>query len=89
MSETKPTGKLTFPCEFTIKVFGHSGTDFESNVINIVKKHVPTFEDQFTKNESRQAKYLSLSVTIIAESQKQLDDLYRELSSAKDIVMVL
>lgn len=87
MSETKA---LTFPCDFPLKIMGRAEPDFDSLVVDIVLRHVGNVrEGAISVRESRGGKYLSVTVTVQAESQDQLDGLYRELSAHERILMVL
>lgn len=78
---------LTFPCEFTIKVFGLAGREFESMVLGIIEKHAanPSVQSKLSEN----GKYCALSVTIQAESKAQLDQIYHDLSSSQQVLMAL
>ncbi len=79
-----------FPCDFTIKAMGKSSDDFVDLVLGIVRQHFPDFSEQgLQKRFSQQTKYISLSFTVHAKSQEQLDNLYRQLSGHPDILIVL
>lgn len=81
---------LEFPCDFPLKIMGHAAGDFDTLVIEIVSRHVPGLPaEAVQRRPSREGRYLSLTVTVQAESQRQLDDLYRELSAHPRILMVL
>lgn len=81
---------LAFPCEFPIKVMGAATRDFDLTVIGILLKHVADLKDSaIERRTSRTGKYLSVTVTIEAHSQDQLDDIYRELSGHERVLMVL
>ncbi|MGD9602842.1 MAG: YbeD family protein [Gammaproteobacteria bacterium] len=81
---------LKFPCDFPLKVMGHAADDFDALVVEIVRRHVPSLrEGAVQRRPSRQGNYLAVTVTVQAESQQQLDDLYRELSGHARILMVL
>ncbi|EKD77088.1 MAG: hypothetical protein ACD_42C00484G0003 [uncultured bacterium] len=94
---TKPNGHhkedkslIEFPCDFTLKIMGKAQGDFEKIVFDIVQKHFPTFNDQHVQKKlSKDKNYLSLSITVHADSKMQLDALYQELSTTKEILMVL
>lgn len=95
MSEQTPETLLTFPCKFPIKVFGKQQAEndernFEQEVMTIVKKHFKHFEEgDATRRDSKGGKYLSLTVTVTAESKDQLDAVYKELTSHDLVVMAL
>lgn len=79
-----------FPCDFPIKVMGLADAEFDQLVVEIVLKHVVDLREGAVKSRaSRSGKYLSVTITIQAQSQTQLDDLYRELSGHERILMVL
>lgn len=81
---------IEFPCQFPIKIMGMSGEEFEGVVIAILNQHVPDLgEGAIVIKQSAGGKYMSMTVTIRARSQEQLDNLYRELSSHPKILMVL
>jgi uncharacterized protein len=81
---------LKFPCDFPLKIMGHAAPDFDALVIGIVRKHVDQIrEGAVQSRRSREGKYLSVTVTIQAENQAQLDALYRELTEHTRILMVL
>ena len=87
MSEESP---LTFPCRFPIKVMGVNSDAFENEIFMIANRHVPNLgEAAISSTPSRTAKYLSVTVTVMAESREQLDNLYRAFNSHPDVKMVL
>lgn len=84
------TSPIHFPCDFTIKVMGKSQPAFEETVLFVVQKHFPnTQKNNIQRKLSKDNNYLSLSVTVHAESKAALDDCYRELSGNKEVLMVL
>jgi hypothetical protein len=81
---------LEFPCEFPIKVVGRREDGFAQAVSAIVQRHVEGFEPSTIEmRASRNARFLSLTVTFTARSREQLDALYRELSAHPLVMMVL
>lgn len=81
---------MQFPCDFSIKVMGKSSAEFEPLVFDIVRQHFPNFtKAQVQKRFSQFTNYMSLTVTIHAQSQEQLDNLYRQLTSTPEILIVL
>lgn len=81
---------LRFPCQFPIKIIGKSSPEFEGVVVSILNQHVPDLgEGAITLHYSEQQKYISMTATINATSQEQLDNLYRDLSSHPDVIMAL
>lgn len=90
MTNDTQTSLLTFPCHFTLKVFGNYTPTFEQMVLDLVQKHVPatTAQDIVLRN-SKKGTYCALSITVFVDSQVQLDATYQELSSNKAILMTL
>jgi putative lipoic acid-binding regulatory protein len=73
---------IEFPCAFPIKVMGRAQDDFAQAVVSVVTKHAPDFDAASVEMRPSQAgNYLSVTCTIRAISQAQLDALYRELTS--------
>ena len=81
---------LTFPCDFTIKVFGKTSDEFEITVLQIIKKHVAYLaENALQVRPSENGKYTAISITVHVDSKEQLDQIYKELSSSPQIIMAL
>ncbi len=90
MSEPGKTSLLTFPCTFPIKVMGRREDGYAQVVSEIVLRHAPDFDPATMEmRASKNGRYLSLTVTILARSREQLDALYSELSSHPRVIMVL
>lgn len=89
-NETNPPTLLTFPCDFTIKVFGKNEDGFETNVLELVKKHIENTADiKIQSRPSENGKYTALNVSVHVDSKEQLDNIYRELSGSPLIIMTL
>jgi len=81
---------LTFPCAFPIKVMGRREDGFAQAIAEVVVRHAPDFRpESMEMRSSKNARYLSLTVTIQARSREQLDRLYSELSGHPMVIMVL
>jgi putative lipoic acid-binding regulatory protein len=82
---------LKFPCELPVKVFGRNHDAFRTATLEIVRRHFEAFDESEALSErtSRADRYLSLTITVRAESRAQVDALYRELTASEDILMVL
>ena len=94
MSATPPEPRepslLEFPCEFPIKVVGRREDGFAQAVSEVVGRHVEDFQPSTLEmRASRNARFLSVTVTFTARSRAQLDALYRELSAHPLVMMVL
>jgi putative lipoic acid-binding regulatory protein len=81
---------IEYPCEFPIKIMGHTRAGFAQSVLEVVHRHVPDFDGATMEMKtSKHGKYLSITCTVIATSREQLDALYRELCDHPMVVMVL
>ncbi len=81
---------LTFPCRFPIKVMGVNTASFENEIFMIANQHIPNpGETAISSTPSRTEKYLSVTVTIVAQNREQLDNLYRAFNRHPDVKMVL
>jgi uncharacterized protein len=81
---------LQFPTDFPLKIMGRRHDDFAQIILAIVQRHAPDFDGATMEmRASTKGNYLSLTCTIRATSKKQLDDLYRELSSHPMVTVVL
>ncbi len=81
---------MEFPTVFPVKVMGANQDDFERLVVEIIRRHASLAEDeQLVSHLSRNGRFVSITVHIHAESQEQLDNLYRELSAHERVLMML
>jgi putative lipoic acid-binding regulatory protein len=89
MSEEKPP-LLEFPCNFPIKLFGLNQAGLETLILAIVRSHVPDITaDALSSRLSKGGKYTAVTITVCAQSQSQLDAIYRDLTACVEIVMAL
>lgn len=87
MSEEK---LLVFPCDFPIKMMGRETPEFHVTARSLIEKHTGPLDDQAIKSSlSRNGRFVSITVTVSAQSQQQLDDIYRDVSSHEDVLMAL
>ena len=79
---------MKFPCSFPIKAMGIARDDFDILIVEIVRKHYPDITEGAVKTRpSREGKYISVTVTIEAQSREQLDNIYLELTAHKRVLM--
>lgn len=87
---TGDTQLAAYPCDFPIKILGHTRAGFAQAILEVVRRHAPEFDGAAMEmRSSKRGKYLSLTCVIRAESREQLDRLYRELCDHPMVVMVL
>lgn len=90
MSEQDRKTLVEFPCDFPIKIMGARVDEFAQVVVEVVVRHAPDFDASTVEmRPSSKGNYLSLTCTVNATSQRQLDDLYRELSGHPLVKVVL
>jgi uncharacterized protein len=79
-----------FPTEFPIKIMGEATDEFRSLAIGIVTRHFGTLEPtRIEERPSSGGKYLGLTITVRAESKAQLDAVYTELTSCRQVLVAL
>ena len=81
---------LDFPCTFPIKMMGRDTPVFRQTVRELVEKHTGPVDDAAVQNAlSKNGRFVSVTITVSAESQQQLDDIYRDVSAHDDVIMAL
>ena len=79
-----------FPCDFPLKVIGYQRAGYAQSILEVVKRHAPDYDGSgMEMRPSSKGKYLSLTCTVRATSQRQLDALYQELCDHPMVVNVL
>ncbi|WP_106477735.1 HP0495 family protein [Phytohalomonas tamaricis] len=87
-SENPP--KIEFPCDYSLKIVGNNSNDFHVMALDILEEHAPSFDrSSVTHQDSRNGKYRSLRVTIVATGQPQLEALFAALKATGQVHMVL
>jgi len=86
----KPETLLEFPCDFPLKIMGATAPDFAQTIAAVVLRHAPDFDVALMEmRPSKAGNYLSLTCTVRAVSQAQLDALYLELTAHPMVKVVL
>jgi len=81
---------IEYPCEFPIKIMGHTRAGFAQAILEVINHHAPDFNGATMEmKSSKHGKYLSITCVINATSRAQLDALYQELCDHPMVVMVL
>ncbi|NNE38976.1 MAG: DUF493 domain-containing protein [Gammaproteobacteria bacterium] len=79
-----------FPCNFPIKAMGKADKDFDCLVVGLVRKHCPGLKEGAVETRlSTGGKYMSVTVTIMAESRTQLDNIYMDLTAESRVLVAL
>ena len=82
--------KIEFPCQYPIKVIGTAGDDFAEVICEVVERHAPGIDTTtIDVKDSKNGRFLSLRLVIIATGQDQLEALHRDLKATGRVYMVL
>lgn len=83
-------GLLEFPCRFPIKMMGRPEGDFRDSALRIIERHAGNIASADIRDvPSSAGNFVSITVTIDATSQTQLDAIYRELSANTSVLVAL
>lgn len=81
---------LQFPCSFPVKVMGRHEPGFEALVVALISDHAGEIPIERVRSRvSSNGNYLSVTVTIEAQSRAQLDAIYSALTGCSQVLMVL
>jgi len=81
---------VEFPCSFPIKLMGRESSEFRQTVRELVEKHAGPVDDAAIRSSlSRNGRFVSVTITVVAESREQLDNIYRDATAHDDVIMVL
>lgn len=81
-------GLMVFPCRFPIKALGRQSDDFEALVTRIVRSHAELWPGEAVRSTpSRAGRFVSVTAVVEAQSQAQLDAIYRELTDCVQVLM--
>ena len=73
---------IEYPVRFPIKVVGENADGFVHAITHLARQFDPTFDAATIElRESGGGKYLGVTITVLATSREQLDELYRTLST--------
>jgi putative lipoic acid-binding regulatory protein len=80
---------IEFPTPFPIKALGKDEPEFRQTVLEIVAMHA-SFDPERDVKEALSGKgnYVSVTVTLLAENQEQLDTVYQSLHDNDLVLMV-
>jgi putative lipoic acid-binding regulatory protein len=79
-----------FPSDFPIKVMGRHDSNLRALTQAIIERHAgPLAEASVRTRTSSDGNFLALTYVVRATSRKQLDDIYRELTACKSVLMAL
>jgi len=89
-SDEQHNALMDYPCAFTIKTMGLAGTNFEVIALEIVQRHAAELTEESVQTKlSKTNKYISVSISLTAQSKQQMDDIYKALSDSVHVLMSL
>ena len=81
---------IEYPSLFPIKVMGTKVDGLVHSITHIAHQFDPKFDASTIElRESKGGKYLGVTITVMATSREQLDELYRTLSTHPMVRVVL
>lgn len=81
---------IVFPSTFPIKIMGINAQDLLPSITAIAQQFDPVFNASTIElRPSSGAKYMGVTITVLATSREQLDALYRALTSHELVKVVL
>ena len=81
---------LVFPCAFPVKLMGRESPEFHAIARSLIEQHTgPLEDDAICSSLSRNGRFVSITVTVHAQSQRQLDDIYRDASAHEAVLISL
>jgi len=81
---------LEFPCDFPIKVMGRDTPEFRAMAVALIESHTgPLDSGRIHAAVSRNGRFVSITVTVNAQSRDQLDNIYRDVSGHPSILVAL
>jgi putative lipoic acid-binding regulatory protein len=88
-SENAPS-LLQFPCDIPVKLMGRDSPAFHSVARSLVEQHTgPLAHEKISAAVSRNGQFVSITIVVDAQSQQQLDSIYRDATAHADVLMAL
>lgn len=83
--------KIEFPCaDYPIKIIGDASDDFRDRMVEIIRQYAPEFDEEtVVVKDSRNGRFLSVQVRILATSVEQLQRIHEALKATGRVHMVL
>lgn len=89
-ADTARDSLIEYPSRFPIKVMGLQAEGFVAAVVTVARHFDPGFDPATVElRPSSTGKYLGITITVLATSRGQLDELYRTLSTHPMVKVVL
>lgn len=89
MTQQEPP-KIEFPCDYPIKVIADNSAEARASVLEVMARHAgPIGESSVTERLSREGRFMSLTVTIVATGKDQLSRIHVDLKATGVVKMVM
>ncbi|RZL49182.1 MAG: DUF493 family protein [Variovorax sp.] len=90
VADTRKESLIEYPSLFPVKVMGARSDGLVHEITQIAERFDPAFDASTIElRPSKAGNYLGVTITVMATSRAQLDDLYRALSSHPLVKVVL
>jgi hypothetical protein len=82
--------KITFPCQYPIKVIGRAGDHFDAEIIAAINPFLDKpFEGTVQHKDSNEKNFTSVTITLFIQEEEQLTDIFQALKKNPNVLMVL
>jgi uncharacterized protein len=82
--------RLTYPCQYPIKVMARTGPEVRAQLDSIVARHAgPLAADRISERPSSQGNFVGVTYLIQAESEAQIAALFVDLKQCPEVMLVL
>ncbi|MEN7343002.1 MAG: DUF493 domain-containing protein [Pseudomonadota bacterium] len=82
--------EMEFPQRFAIKAMGENSDDFATHVTALIMAHAGQDAPlELTERNSKNERFRSVTVEIMATSRQQLDAIYQALTDDERVLMAL
>jgi putative lipoic acid-binding regulatory protein len=81
---------LQYPTDYPIKILGRPSDEFRARVHAVLLRHAPKLDpDRVSERLSENGNFLSISYTIVAESNEQVIALVNDLKATEGVLSLL
>lgn len=89
-SPATPAPRLSFPCDYPIKVMVRAGPGVRSHIDAIIERHAgPVDLSAVTERHSAHQRFLGLTYVIRATGEHQIAELFAALKRCPGVMLVL
>ncbi len=90
MTRPEDPQRIEFPCEYPISVIARSHDNLFEDVFAVLVRHAPELTlDAFDVKPSRNGRYASVRVRLVATGEPQLKRIHADLMRLESVKMVL